>query len=94
MKSLPILYDIWYKGARAMIIGMIRIYQRTISPDHSALFLVSPRFGCRFFPSCSEYTVRAIRQYGLLTGGMVSLKRIVRCHPWNEGGYDPVPNNH
>ena len=46
---------------------------------------------CRFYPTCSEYTRQAIVKYGFFKGGWLGLKRICRCHPWNEGGYDPLP---
>ena len=46
---------------------------------------------CRFYPTCSEYTRQAIVKYGFFKGGWLGLKRICRCHPWKEGGYDPVP---
>lgn len=62
---------------------IIRIYQ----------YLLSPLLGqcCRFYPSCSTYTVDAIKQHKFLYGCFLSLKRILRCHPWCQGGFDPVP---
>lgn len=55
--------------------------------------LVSPLLGdvCRFSPSCSHYSEEAIKNYGIFRGAMLSFKRILRCHPWCEGGFDPVP---
>jgi putative membrane protein insertion efficiency factor len=58
-------------------------YRRWISP------LLGPR--CRFYPSCSEYAMRAITTHGAARGGVLAIRRIGRCHPWNPGGYDPVP---
>ncbi len=46
---------------------------------------------CRFYPTCSEYTKQAIIKYGIFKGGWLGVKRICKCHPLNEGGYDPVP---
>lgn len=62
---------------------LIRLYQNTISR------VLPP--SCRFTPSCSHYTYEAINRYGFFKGGWLGVKRISRCHPWNEGGYDPVP---
>ncbi len=69
---------------------LLKFYQHTLSADHGPAEAVFGNWRCRFYPSCSDYTLTAIRQYGLLKGSVVSLKRILRCHPWNPGGYDPV----
>lgn len=68
---------------RVLVLGVIRFYQNTLSR------VLPP--SCRFYPSCSEYTYEAITKYGLLQGGWLGLKRLARCHPFNPGGYDPVP---
>jgi putative membrane protein insertion efficiency factor len=68
---------------RGALILLIRAYQIALSPllgDH-----------CRFHPSCSHYTVEAIRTHGAGRGSVLGLRRILRCHPWHPGGYDPVP---
>ncbi len=62
---------------------LIDVYRRYISP------LKSPC--CRYIPTCSEYAMIAIERYGAARGGWLALKRILRCHPFHEGGYDPVP---
>jgi putative membrane protein insertion efficiency factor len=63
--------------------GAVRFYQRVISPT------LPP--SCRFYPTCSEYTLQAIAKYGALKGTWLGIKRIGRCHPFHPGGYDPVP---
>ena len=68
---------------RKIPLMLIRGYQLGISP------LLGPR--CRFYPSCSCYAHTAIERYGVLQGCWLGLKRVLRCHPFREGGYDPVP---
>ncbi|WP_411971170.1 membrane protein insertion efficiency factor YidD [Halomonas kalidii] len=66
-----------------VMIGLVTAYQFTLSP------LLGPR--CRYWPSCSRYTVEAIRVHGPFKGGWLAVRRIVRCHPGSAGGIDPVP---
>jgi len=71
------------KIAAAVVISVIRLYQILISP------LLSPT--CRFAPSCSQYAIEAIGRRGLVRGGLLALRRLGKCHPLHEGGFDPVP---
>lgn len=68
---------------RRLLIALIRAYQ----------YVLSPWWGrqCRFAPSCSHYAIEALERHGAIGGSWLALKRILRCHPWNPGGYDPVP---
>ncbi|MCH8748790.1 membrane protein insertion efficiency factor YidD [Patescibacteria group bacterium] len=81
------MFSAWFLKLAA---SAIRLYQRTISPDHGLLRLAFPSGVCRFSPTCSEYTVQALQQHRWL-GVILGLKRVARCHPWSDGGYDPVP---
>lgn len=66
---------------RLVLIGLVRVYQGAVSP------WLGP--SCRFTPTCSEYAVQALRQYGAARGTVLALWRIGRCHPWGGHGYDP-----
>ena len=67
---------------KKLVLGLIWLYQKiSAHAPHR----------CRFYPTCSEYARVAVERFGVLKGGWLSFKRIVKCHPLNEGGYDPVP---
>lgn len=66
-----------------LVISLIRLYQRFISP------LLPP--SCIYQPTCSNYTLEAVQRYGAVKGLWLGIKRISRCHPFHQGGYDPVP---
>jgi putative membrane protein insertion efficiency factor len=66
------------------LVRLVRMYQRLVSP-------VLPDT-CRYTPSCSEYTAQALTTHGMVRGAWLSVRRIARCHPWADGGYDPVPS--
>ena len=68
---------------RQLLAGLIRVYQRLISP------LLPP--SCRFYPSCSQYALEAVTRHGALRGSWLAARRLVRCHPFHPGGFDPVP---
>ena len=68
---------------KSILIGLVRFYRYAISPMLGR--------NCRYFPTCSEYTLEAIEKHGAVRGGWLGAKRLCRCHPWHHGGYDPVP---
>jgi putative membrane protein insertion efficiency factor len=67
-----------------LFIGLVRLYQLIISPWMPS--------SCRYHPTCSQYSIDAFRQHGALKGLWLTVKRVGRCHPWSEGGHDPVPD--
>lgn len=73
------------KLGRGLCLALIRGYQLFISP------VLPP--ACRFYPTCSAYAAEAIMRHGVLGGGLLALRRILRCHPWGGSGYDPVPDS-
>lgn len=74
---------VWHVPRNILII-VLKLYRRAISPIYGQV--------CRFFPSCSAYALEAVTVHGAVKGTWFSLRRIVRCHPWNAGGVDPVPS--
>jgi putative membrane protein insertion efficiency factor len=68
------------------------MYRWLISPAKMLLF--GPSGACRFTPSCSEYALEALQRHGSIKGGWLTLKRLLRCHPWGSCGHDPVPLSH
>ncbi|MDO9099539.1 MAG: membrane protein insertion efficiency factor YidD [Caldisericota bacterium] len=71
---------------RRVVVVLIRFYRRFLSP------LKGPT--CIYYPTCSEYTLEAVERYGVLTGLWLGLRRVLRCHPFHQSGYDPVPDLH
>lgn len=68
---------------KTALIALVRLYKALLSP------LLPP--ACRFHPTCSAYAEEAVRRHGALRGGALAVRRVLRCHPWNPGGIDPVP---
>ena len=68
---------------KILLVGLIRGYRVLISP------LIPPT--CRFYPTCSQYALQAVERFGALLGGWLAIRRVLRCHPFHPGGYDPVP---
>lgn len=81
LKDLPRTLANW---PRMALLALIRLYQMTISKG-------LPPNTCRFYPSCSHYSYQAIYKYGAIKGSLMATQRVVRCNPFNEGGFDPVP---
>ncbi|MBA3242817.1 MAG: membrane protein insertion efficiency factor YidD [Acidobacteria bacterium] len=67
---------------KVIFAGILRFYKASISP------LLPP--ACRFVPTCSEYTLEAVEKYGAVRGGWMGVRRLLKCHPFHPGGYDPV----
>ncbi|MCT4618129.1 MAG: membrane protein insertion efficiency factor YidD [Marinisporobacter sp.] len=67
---------------KELLIGMVKLYRKYISP-------LKPQT-CRFYPTCSQYALQALEKYGAIRGTMISIKRILKCHPFHTGGYDPL----
>jgi len=82
--------NIFFYLSKLITIKIIRLYQKTLSFDHGFFKYLYPYGYCRFSPTCSEYAIGVITKYGVIKGGFKAAWRILRCNPWNKGGYDPV----
>ncbi len=71
---------------KKILLFLIRTYQKYLSP-------ILGKNKCRFYPTCSVYTYQCIERFGVIKGSYLGFKRIIKCHPFHEGGYDPVPEN-
>jgi putative membrane protein insertion efficiency factor len=81
LRDLPM--TVW-NLPRLPLLALIRLYQKTVSP-------ILPEGTCRFYPSCSHYGYQAIYKYGTIKGSLMAAWRVLRCNPFNPGGFDPVP---
>lgn len=79
--DLPVL--VAFNPIRLVLIAFLRLYRLLISPLYGQV--------CRFHPTCSAYALGAVERHGALLGSYLAARRLIRCHPWNAGGYDPVP---
>jgi len=82
--DLPVLVAL--NPVRLVLIAFLRLYRLVISPLYGQV--------CRFHPTCSAYALGAVERHGALIGSYLAARRLIRCHPWNPGGYDPVPERH
>lgn len=73
-----------------ILLKIIRLYQKTLSLDHGPLSHKHPYGFCRFHPTCSEYIYQAIEKHGIIKGSTKGIWRVLKCNPFNEGGYDPL----
>ena len=74
---------------RLFVLKLIRLYQKTLSPDHG-LFKNTTFYGCKYYPTCSDYSYQAIEKYGFFKGGAKAVWRLLRCNPFSKGGNDPL----
>lgn len=69
---------------------MIRVYQKTLSPDHGLFRARHPYGYCRFYPTCSEYSVESIKEFGVIKGLFLTIKRLLKCNPFSSPGIDKI----
>ncbi|MDP5226871.1 MULTISPECIES: membrane protein insertion efficiency factor YidD [Arthrobacter] len=82
--SAPVVVRAVTDLPRNLLIGVLKLYRLVVSPLYGQV--------CRYFPSCSAYALEAVTVHGAVKGSWLSARRVLRCHPWAEGGLDPVPD--
>lgn len=75
---------------RFIAVKILKIYQKTLSFDHGVFKFLYPNGFCRFRPTCSDYAIQAVEKYGFIKGGIKAVCRVLRCSPFNKGGFDPL----
>lgn len=75
---------------KTLLIVMIRVYQKTLSPDHGLFRARHPYGYCRFYPTCSEYSVESIKEFGVIKGLFLTIKRLLKCNPFSSPGIDKI----
>lgn len=83
-------FKILIRQTRQIVLFAIIFYQKTLSFDHGPLAWFFPFMGCRFHPTCSQYTYQAVDKYGIIKGCWLGIKRVLRCTPFSKGGHDPL----
>ena len=78
---------------RKIALFLIKMYQKTLSPDHGLLAYKYPYGYCKHYPTCSEYAYQAVNTFGVIKGGVKATKRVLKCNPYSRGGYDPIDLN-
>lgn len=86
VRAVPAIVRGVWNLPRLLLMGLLMAYRKTISPLYGPV--------CRFFPSCSAYALEAVTVHGAVRGTWLAARRLVRCHPWNDGGVDHVPPGH
>ncbi len=85
------MWNILKRLPTTLFVGMITLYQHTLSPDHGWLKGRYPHGYCRYYPTCSEYSKQALKKHGLGKGFLLSLKRVIKCNPFAQPSVDLVP---
>jgi len=80
----------FFEFPKYFLIKIIKLYQKTLSRDHGFFKFLYPHGFCRFYPSCSEYSIEALEKYGIIKGGLMAVWRVLKCNPFNKGGIDKV----